>query len=287
MLNWQTITSKNIFTMPELPEVETVVCALRGNILQRTIVDVKTSNYKLRYLYPENFAANLIGQQIMDIRRRSKYILIELSSGRLLVAHLGMSGALLHNKHPWEAKHSHVFFHLDDGHCVTYHDPRRFGFITIIDKDEFAQHPLFARLGMEPLTAQFTPSYLQRVLLNKKQPIKTAIMDASLVVGVGNIYACESLFMAGILPTKSACLLSVSECERLVIAIKKVLKEAILSGGSTLKDYTLPDGKSGYFQHKFMVYGRYGKPCYKCKNVLEKIVLAGRSTFYCTNCQHS
>jgi formamidopyrimidine-DNA glycosylase len=271
--------------MPELPEVETVVHAIRPQVLGAYIDEVKTSQYRLRQPYPLNFTAQLAGKSIVSVTRRAKYILFTLNTGQILVVHLGMSGVLRCGKEPWQAKHSHAFFYLNNQRCLTYYDPRRFGLLTLLDKRDYNTHPLFARLGIEPLINEFDGKYLHALCNNKRQPIKVLLMDAALIVGVGNIYASESLFMAAIHPQRPAATLSLEECIVLVKAIKQVLLDAINSGGSTLRDYTMPDGQSGYFQHKFMVYGRNGQPCYQCGGILQKTVMAGRSTFYCQHCQ--
>jgi formamidopyrimidine-DNA glycosylase len=271
--------------MPELPEVETVVTQLRPSLIAQTINSVQLSKKKLRLPYPIDFEELVSGCIVTNVQRRAKYILITLSNNKTIVIHLGMSGILLCADEPFVAKHSHAFFTLGNQKILTYHDPRRFGLITLIENANINIHPLFKNLGEEPLTSEFNGDFLSKHLANKKQPIKTSIMDAAIVVGVGNIYASESLFMASINPLRPANSLSIEECNKLATAIKKVLQAAIASGGSSLRDYTTPSGASGYFQHKFMVYGRQTNTCYTCHDKIIKIIQAGRSTFFCPTCQ--
>jgi formamidopyrimidine-DNA glycosylase len=271
--------------MPELPEVETVVNQLRPSLLAQTINSVQLGEKSLRQPYPENFNEIVSGCVVNNVQRRAKYILVRLSNNKTMVIHLGMSGILLCADKPFIAKHSHAFFTLGNQKILTYHDPRRFGLITLIENDNLHTHPLFNKLGKEPLESEFNGDFLLEYLANKKQPIKTAIMDASIIVGVGNIYASESLFIANINPLRPANSLSIEEYNKLATAIKKVLQAAIASGGSSLRDYTTPSGTSGYFQHKFMVYGRQTNTCHKCKDEIIKIIQAGRSTFFCPTCQ--
>jgi formamidopyrimidine-DNA glycosylase len=229
----------------------------------------------------------LQGRKITAIARRAKYILITLDDNTVIIAHLGMSGKMIvHDNFQNEHKpHDHAIFRFDDGKEVVFNDPRRFGLITFSDTANLNKHKLIANLGLEPLEAEFDGKILHELLKNKSAPIKSTIMDASLVVGVGNIYACEALLRSCISPLKPSNKITLDKCKELAKNIKDVLSEAIESGGSTLRDYVQSSGDSGYFQHKFKVYGREGEPCVNCKTTIKRIKQAGRSTFYCENCQ--
>lgn len=273
--------------MPELPEVETVRRGLEESIKNKKIAKVILRRKDLRAPFPKDFAKNLTGRKIKNINRRSKYLVIELDSEFALVAHLGMSGKILIvdklPKNP--AKHDHVLIEFSDGSGIIYNDARRFGLMTLVDKKSLDKHSLFKDLGPEPLSENFTPDILFNALRKKTSPIKTSIMDAHIVVGVGNIYACESLFRSQISPETKANKINKNELGLLVKNIRNVLNEAIDSGGSTLRDYVRSDGGLGYFQHKFNVYGREKEPCYTCGSAIKRIKQQGRSTFYCPECQ--
>ncbi len=272
--------------MPELPEVETVCRGLESAIKGHTIASVALRRKDLRTPFPRGFAAALEGQRITHINRRAKYILIHLANKTVLIIHLGMSGTLLiHRKEPAPKKHDHVLFALSGNLWLVFNDARRFGLMDIAPESALPTHRLFKGLGLEPLEKAFTGPALHAMLKGKKAPIKTAIMDQRLVVGVGNIYASESLFMTGVNPRRAAGKLTPNECEALSGSIKKVLKSAIASGGSTLRDYVRSTGDSGYFQHEFKVYGREDAPCLTCGNPVQRIVQQGRSTFFCPQCQ--
>lgn len=273
--------------MPELPEVETVVQGIRPFIMNKTIKDIIIRNPNLRYKMPDGFSDNIVGAKIHNVLRRAKYILLETDNNQVIVVHLGMSGSLIaHTEHSADyKKHDHVVFIMAGKEHLIYNDPRRFGLVLSMTTNEVEQHQFFKHLGPEPLTNQFHHEYLTEVLSSKKAPIKTALMDNSIVVGVGNIYACESLFRSGIVPTRPANTVSEIELERLTHAIREVLQQAIDSGGSTLRDYVNSSGDSGYFQHSFSVYGREGEDCIRCGATVKRIKQAGRSTFYCDRCQ--
>lgn len=274
--------------MPELPEVETVKRALVDNILDNQIFSVKAFRKNLRYDFPVNMDKILNNRTISKIERRAKYILIYLKEDdNVIVIHLGMSGKLLIKPFEYNNydKHDHLVIGLEDKKLI-FNDPRRFGLFTIIKSSEIAKHKLFANLGIEPLESNFGGNMLLDLLKNKaKTNIKNAIMDQSLIVGVGNIYACESLFLSKIMPTRIASSLSPQECNILVLNIKQILGDAIKLGGSTLKDYASVNGNSGYFQNNFFVYGRYNLPCNICNNHIKKVKQNGRTTFYCDHCQ--
>jgi formamidopyrimidine-DNA glycosylase len=272
--------------MPELPEVETVCRGLQRSLIGRRIQQVELFRPDLRVPFSERMKERLEGRIITAIVRRSKYLLIHMEGPDVMLGHLGMTGTFivrpLSNVAPH--KHVHVRMVIDDGQEMIYHDPRRFGLILLIPKGELDAHPLLAELGPEPLESDFTSAYLAEQLGRRKGPIKPALMDAHLVVGVGNIYASEALFRAGLHPATPAdqC---VPHAGALVTHIRAVLEEAIISGGSTLRDYATSEGSPGYFQHHFSVYGKAGKPCDKCASPIEKLVQAGRPSFFCPNCQ--
>lgn len=272
--------------MPELPEVETVRRGLSATLSGATIAKVTLRRKGLRAPFPERMAEILKGRKIERIGRRAKYLLFQLSGGKVLVAHLGMTGRfMVEKKAPSDyAKHDHVIFQLVDGRVVIYNDARRFGLMTVLEKKRLATHALFRELGVEPLSKSFTTAYLRAALETRHAPIKTVLMDQSIVVGVGNIYASEALFLAKIHPKRKASNVA-KQATTLILAIRKVLKLAIASGGSSLRDFVQVSGEAGYFQHRFNVYGRRGKPCFYCGIPLRSIRQAGRSSFFCPQCQ--
>ena len=274
--------------MPELPEVETVVRGITPYIENSTIIDLVTSSKKLRIPYPNDFYDLICNKKITNVQRRSKYVLITLNDEVILIIHLGMSGKLLigDTSHKlFNNKHTHVTFELSNDHYMLFNDPRRFGLVTTCKTHELEEHKLFAHLGAEPLTEDLNTEYLFKLLQNKKTNIKQIIMDASNVVGVGNIYACEALFRSKIHPLCKGNEITHKQTQNLVENIKQVLLEAINAGGSTLKDYTQSNGDNGYFQHKFFVYGRKDQPCMTCNISIENIKISGRSSFFCPKCQ--
>ena len=271
--------------MPELPEVEVVRTGLEPLLVGREIRKVLCHRQGLRYPLPE--MATLVGRRILSLKRRAKYLLFELDDGRLLVWHLGMTGQfhLLPAEAPAVA-HEHVRLDLDNGTSLRYGDLRRFGYAALLPADALNTHIWFNRLGPEPLGEAFDAGYLQSACRGRKGPIKTLLMNASIVVGVGNIYASEALFRAGIHPARAAGNISQKRLAKLVTAIKEVLAEAIAAGGSSIRDFVRADGKPGYFAHAFRVYGREGEPCTVCGEPIRRLKQSGRSTFYCLNCQH-
>jgi formamidopyrimidine-DNA glycosylase len=301
--------------MPELPEVETVRLGLQPVLEGFCLTDVVTRRGDLRIPFPKDFASRIKGRKVVALRRRAKYILADLDSGESLVIHLGMSGRMsvytlgkqrrigsyVYDKAPEGAgngKHDHVIFETDAPARIVFNDHRRFGLMTLVDTGRLAQDKLFKGMGIEPLSAGFNTAYLARALDGKKTPIKSALLDQRLVAGLGNIYVCEALFRAGISPKRLAGAIKKERLPPLVTAIKKVLKDAIAAGGSTLRDHAQATGDPGNFQHHFLVYGREGKPCKlpassseaighkkSCKGTVKRIVQAGRSTFYCPKCQ--
>lgn len=270
--------------MPELPEVETTRRGIAPHLTGHRIIRLKIHNRSLRWPVTRELEKALPGQTIHAVGRRAKYLLITLDSGTLII-HLGMSGSLrLAAANEARLKHDHIELHLDDGQCLRYCDPRRFGaWLWTTDSPE--NHPLLANLGPEPLGKQFTAKYLSSHLQKRKQPIKTSIMDSHLVVGVGNIYANEALFMAGIHPQRSSSALTPEECRLLVREIKRILAGAIRRGGTTLRDFVGGDGKPGYFAQELMVYGRGKATCKRCQTTLQEIRLGQRTTVFCPTCQ--
>jgi len=272
--------------MPELPEVETVCQGLKAALDGAVIAEVTLRRKNLRIPFPEDFTQRLEGKAITGIRRRAKYLLFDIAGEDVMIAHLGMSGHFTVASNPPKSyeKHDHVVIRLTDGKVVIYNDVRRFGLITLARKEELSEHPLLAGLGPEPLENSFSPAYLARALSTRNTALKVALMDQSVVVGVGNIYASEALFLAGIKP-KTPANQAVDQAKLLIQCIRKVLNDAIKSGGSTLRDHVQVTGETGYFQHHFNVYGRSGKPCFSCGTPIKSERLSGRSTFFCAECQ--
>jgi formamidopyrimidine-DNA glycosylase len=271
--------------MPELPEVETVTVGLRNQILGETFTNVQLNRHNLRIDIPPSLPKLTQNQVITKITRQAKYILIHLVNDYILILHLGMSGRILINPLKEPNKHNHVIFSLTNNHKIIFNDPRRFGLITICHSSELSTSKLFANLGLEPFAPGFDVEYLSNKLKKRSMPIKTALMNNQLVVGVGNIYACESLFRSRISPLRPSNKLDHNELQKLIAAIQQTLYEAIAAGGSSLKDYVNTKGDVGYFQNKLQVYGRTGKACVNCDNEIVQIKQAGRSTFYCPKCQ--
>lgn len=300
--------------MPELPEVETVRLGLAPAMEGYTLTQVETRRGDLRVPFPKDFVARTKGRKVCALRRRAKYILADLDSGETLVIHLGMSGRMsvfslvapAHADAPaqghqrklgnyvydtppdgaGDGKHDHVIFETDAPARIIFNDHRRFGLMTLVDTGHLEEDKLFKGIGIEPLSNDFNTDYLAKALEGKKTPIKSALLDQRTVAGLGNIYVCEALFRAGISPKRLAGSVKREKIAVLVAAIKKVLKDAIAAGGSTLRDHAQATGDPGNFQHRFLVYGREGLPCKnKCPGTVKRIVQSGRSTFYCSKCQ--
>jgi len=270
--------------MPELPEVETTKRGLEPLIMGRSVLACVVRNSHLRWEIPENIGDLLLNAEITGITRRAKYLLIETSNGYLLI-HLGMSGCLRVVTQSTPAmSHDHVDIVLNNGTLLRYRDPRRFGVILWAGEQPLT-HPLLQKLGPEPLDEAFSGDYLYARSRARKTTIKNLIMDSHMVVGVGNIYANEALFMSGIRPGIRAGALTRQRCETLVGAIKQVLQLAIAAGGSSLRDFTHADGNPGYFQQKLQVYGREGEACRKCGSLIKGKRIGQRSSFYCPACQ--
>jgi len=270
--------------MPELPEVETTLRGLAPHLVAQRIADVIVRQPKLRWPVPKNLRGLLQGQTIRSLRRRAKYLLLACDHGTLIL-HLGMSGSLriLPADTPPE-KHDHFDLLLDNGKLMRLRDPRRFGAVLWCDGD-VARHPLLQDLGPEPLEEKFDAAHLYRVTRKKTAAIKLVIMDSHAVVGVGNIYANEALFRTGIRPQLAAGKLSKPRCARLVQTIRETLTQAIALGGSSLRDFVNSEGKPGYFQQHYWVYGRAGEPCHACGTPIKHIKQGQRSSFYCPVCQ--
>jgi len=287
--------------MPELPEVETVRRGLAEVMEGRRVERVEVRRHDLRIPVPEDFDQRLQGRTLEKLGRRAKYLVGEFDDGTVLLAHLGMSGRMIIEtpddavREPGgfahdpgnHAKHEHIVFHVGNGTVIRYSDPRRFGLMTLTDRESFADHKLIGHLGPEPTGEDFTGAVLAARLLGKQTPIKAALLDQRVVAGVGNIYACEALYAAGISPRRQAATVQGRRADRLAKAIRDVLGEAIAAGGSSLRDHVAPTGELGYFQHSFKVYGRTGEPCpgCDCGQSVQRIVQSGRSTFYCAKRQ--
>ncbi|MFC3071153.1 bifunctional DNA-formamidopyrimidine glycosylase/DNA-(apurinic or apyrimidinic site) lyase [Phenylobacterium soli] len=286
--------------MPELPEVETVRGGLAPVLEGQRLARVEARRPDLRFPFPDNFVQELTGARILRLERRAKYLLARLDREDTLVMHLGMSGRFeiaraegeerpghFHYAPDPDPRHAHVVFETDAGARVTYYDPRRFGFMGLVNTATLDLHPWFAGLGPEPLSDAFDAAHLKHAFAGRKQGPKTLLLDQRIVAGLGNIYVCEALHRARISPFKPAGRISAARLGPLVTAIKDVLAEAIRAGGSTLRDYAQADGALGYFQHRFRVYDREGRPCPNdgCPGVIARKVQAGRSTFYCPTCQ--
>ncbi len=293
--------------MPELPEVETVRRGLANVMTGADLARVTLNRPDLRFPFPERFTERLEGRRILSVGRRAKYLMTELDDGLVLAMHLGMTGSFrveapaigesvpgrYYHARGARSAHDHVRFELGNGVTITYNDPRRFGFMTLVDKGLLGDHPLFRAIGVEPLSVDFDGAALGRMLANKATPLKAALLDQTLIAGLGNIYVCEALHRAGLSPRRAAGTLVRKDgrptvmAERLAVAIRLVLEEAVLAGGSTLRDYRHTDGSLGTFQHGFRVYDREGEACVTpgCSGVVRRIVQSGRSTFFCGLCQ--
>ena len=278
--------------MPELPEVETVRRGLTPRLVGHRIIRLLQRRQDLRIPLPAKFAQRVEGRTVTAIDRRAKYLLLRLDDGHTLITHLGMSGRMtLHDatsaaEHPFD-RHDHVVIDTEQGWQVRFNDARRFGLMVLEPDETVARHKLFKGLGPEPLDDAFDGPALAKRLKGRRTPIKAALLDQKTLVGVGNIYACEALFLARISPRRSAHTVQGDRAERLVAAIKHVLLRSIDDGGSTLRDHVQPGGELGYFQTRFNVYDREAAPCPTrgCGKLVRRIVQSGRSTFYCGHCQ--
>jgi len=284
--------------MPELPEVETVRRGLAPAMEGKRIERAEIRRPDLRFPFPENFVQRITGARVTAMRRRAKYLVGELSTGDALIVHLGMTGrfTISHGKKDRkigefvheagdDPKHDHMVFDMSGGVRVTFNDARRFGFVELWPLAELDTYPAFAELGPEPISNQFSGAFLKEVFAGKKTPVKSALLDQHVVAGIGNIYACEALFRAGIDPRKHAGALRGPRLEKLAHAVREVIEEAIEAGGSTISDFAHANGELGYFQHRFCVYDKEGDPCPKCGKPIKRLVQSGRSTFWCSHDQ--
>jgi formamidopyrimidine-DNA glycosylase len=292
--------------MPELPEVETVRRGLEPAMDGARFTKVEVRRGDLRWPLPKDFATRLEGKTVTGMGRRAKYLLADLSSGDVLIMHLGMSGSFhvfgakgghkpgaYYHERSSHAAHDHVVFHMSSGAIVTFNDPRRFGFMKIVARKSIDAEPLLAGLGPEPLGNEFDAAMLARACAGKKTSLKAALLDQKIVAGLGNIYVCEALHRARLSPLRLAATIAGKSgapnerAQRLVAGIKAVLADAIAAGGSSLRDHKRTDGELGMFQHHFRVYDREGEKCSTrgCRGTVRRVVQNGRSTFYCPQCQ--
>ncbi|MGH1407032.1 MAG: bifunctional DNA-formamidopyrimidine glycosylase/DNA-(apurinic or apyrimidinic site) lyase [Rhodomicrobiaceae bacterium] len=295
--------------MPELPEVETVMRGLSPHMTGAKLVKIEQNRENLRFPFPKDFVKRLTDVKVEYLSRRAKYVLVHLSSKDILMMHLGMSGKFTVNgdvslgENNVNPKHDHIVFHLSNGDVIRYNDPRRFGYMDLVEEGNLQNHKSFIDLGPEPLGNEFSEVTLTekavikdkngKVKQAKKTPIKTFLLDQRVVAGLGNIYVLEALYKVKINPKQPVSILvtkagkPTKKATELTKAIRQVLQDAIKAGGSTLKDYAKADGSLGYFQHSFQVYGREGEACLAkgCKGTIERIVQSGRSSFFCPNCQ--
>ena len=287
--------------MPELPEVETVRRGLAPVMEGERFAEVEVRRGDLRWPLPKGFAQKLNGKTVQGLGRRAKYLLADLSSGDVLLMHLGMSGSFrvgkdsapgtYYHERSKSTAHDHVIFHMSNGATVTFNDPRRFGSMKLVSRARLEDEPLLRSLGPEPLGNEFDAAMLAKACAGKKTSLKAALSDQRVVAGLGNIYVCEALFRARLSPKRIASTIADrngkpnERAEKLVDAIKAVLRDAIEAGGSSLRDHRRADGSLGDFQHNFQVYDREGQPCPSCKGKIKRIVQGGRSTFYCPSCQ--
>lgn len=275
--------------MPELPEVETVRRGLKPVLVGRRLLRVMVRRPDLRTPFPADFARRLEGRVVTAVERRAKYLLIRLDDAQVLIIHLGMTGRfdIVHGVPPPAGPHDHVDLTVEGATTARFHDPRRFGSMDLTTTADLPAHPGLAKLGPEPLDRAFTGRALAARLAGRAGPLKTVLLDQGVVAGLGNIYVSESLFKAGLSPLRQARSVTGAAADRLVSAIKTVLRAAIRAGGSTLRDYRRANGELGMFQHRFAVYDREGLPCpgCDCKKGIKRLVQAGRATFYCARRQ--
>jgi formamidopyrimidine-DNA glycosylase len=291
--------------MPELPEVETVRRGLAPVMVGARVVKAEVRRSDIRSPFPHGFRERLLGRRFEALSRRGKYLLFQLDSGETLLAHLGMSGSFrieaegdstpgaFHFERSKDSKHDHVVLHLDNGKIVSYNDPRRFGLMDLVRSDALEADRRLSALGDEPIAPEFNAARLAELFAGSRTPLKSALLDQRRIAGLGNIYACEALFLARLSPKHPASVLVSANGKptRAAVAlargIHQVLGKAIEAGGSTLRDHRQANGELGYFQHRFKVYDREGLPCMRkgCRGTIARIAQAGRSTFYCSTCQ--
>ena len=281
--------------MPELPEVETVRRGLAPVMEGQRIERLVHNRADLRFPFPDRFAERLSGARITHLGRKAKFLTLALSTDEVLVMHLGMTGRFtvageklgeFQHETGTNPRHDHVVFNLENGASVTYNDPRRFGFMELWPAQQFQAYPRLMAMGPEPLSNGFSEAYLNTVLRGRKTPIKSALLDQSVLAGLGNSSECAALWSAGVSPRRSAATVPGQRAARLVPAINDVIAEAIAAGGSSISDFASASGELGYFQHTFAVYDREGDPCRNCTKPIQRIVQSGRSSFFCSACQH-
>jgi len=271
--------------MPELPEVETLKCFLESKIIGLTINKLNKNRNTIRYKLSEQLGLHVESAKIIALRRRAKYLLIDLDNSYSIIVHLGMTGRFTIQPRDYKIqKHDHIVIFLGNGKLLVFNDSRRFGMIYSI-KTNLIESNFLKNLGVEPLSDHMSVDYLETKLKNCTMPIKNLLMNNKIIVGIGNIYASESLFIAKIHPNRPSNSLTSNEIHDLLLAIKHVLAKAILAGGTTLKDFVSGDSKPGYFKQELQVYARENQKCLNCQSVIEKIKQAGRTTFYCPTCQ--
>ncbi len=276
--------------MPELPEIETVKLGLEKTVLGSVIISTKIFRRDLRFPIEEKLEKLILNKRVLGVGRRSKYLLFFLNKETTLVLHLGMSGKInvgIKSENQYKAKkHDHLIMSFDNGFLLIYNDPRRFGFVETIQGD-YIDYQRFENIGIEPLSKKFDGKHLWLKVKNSSRTLKNILMDQKVVSGLGNIYVSEALWDSQINPTRVGKNMSLTDCKKLVVSIKKVLDKAIKFGGTTLKDFRQVGGEVGYFQNKLQVYGKEGQACFrrKCKGTVEKTIISGRSTFYCSTCQ--
>lgn len=280
--------------MPELPEVETVCRGIEKNLKDQTIQGLSLTRRKIRFNIPDDIEKRCEGQTLLTVHRRGKYALLDLSNQETVIIHLGMSGRILiakPNESLTREKHDHALFTFANNSQMIFRDPRRFGILSIEKTENIPSHPYFASMGIEPLSNDLNSHYLKNAFINRSGPIKTVLLDQKVIAGLGNIYVCEALYGAGISPLRPAKSLTTAEIETLIPNIRSVLQRAIESGGSSLRDFQNTSGEMGYFQYNFHVYDQENQPCPDCHcnleetNGIQRIVQAGRSTFYCSTRQ--
>ena len=287
--------------MPELPEIETVRMGLAPAMEGQRFAKIEVRDRRLRWPIAKDFEKRLTGQTVEGLGRRAKYLLADLTSGDVLLMHLGMSGSMrlgkdsapgvYYHETSKSTAHDHVVFHMANGATITFNDPRRFGSMKLVPRAKLEHEPLLRNLGPEPLGNEFDAAMLAKSCAGKKTSLKAALSDQRVVAGLGNIYVCEALFRARLSPKRRASTIADrhgkpnERAQALVDAIKATLHEAIKAGGSSLRDHRRTDGSLGDFQHNFQVYDREGEPCPHCKGKIKRIVQTGRSTFYCPKCQ--
>jgi formamidopyrimidine-DNA glycosylase len=276
--------------MPELPEVESLRRILARTAVGRTIVSARIGDKSLRRRVPIDFSASITGRRITNLSRRAKYLIVEFDGDDVLLLHLGMSGSLTHRRDgfrdgDFDPRHDHLEFSLDDGTRLVYNDPRRFGMVRLLPRAELASTAELKGLGPEPLSRDFNADFLASKARGRKAAIKNLIMDQRIVAGIGNIYAAEILFLAGVRPTRRAGRVTRAEIEKIVASTPIILRAAIGRAGTTFRSYRDSRGEPGRFAERLRVYGREGKPCYTCSTPIKNVVVGGRASFYCPKCQ--